>query len=184
MTTATNCTDAGDQRFHRVYLGLGASLGDRMANLRSALLLLSCDDLRVLRVSPVYQSPHMGLKAEDSERYPAHLNIVALCETRLDPYALLERTQAVETLGARQRTERWGPRTIDIDILDYLGVHADTPRLRLPHPGIAQRAFVARPLLDLDADYSLPGGQRLDAPQNRALIASQSLERLPEPVLL
>ncbi|HLJ56395.1 MAG TPA: 2-amino-4-hydroxy-6-hydroxymethyldihydropteridine diphosphokinase [Chthonomonadaceae bacterium] len=144
-----------------VLLGLGASLGDRAANLREALRRLADAGVEVRAVSSTYESPHLGLLPGDSERYPAHLNLVAAAETNLSPEALLDRIHEVEAAGGRARSERWGPRTIDIDILDYDGREMRTDRLTLPHPGIAQRAFVAAPLLDLQPDYRLPDGRRL-----------------------
>jgi 2-amino-4-hydroxy-6-hydroxymethyldihydropteridine diphosphokinase len=148
------------------WLGLGASLGDRLANLHSALSRLQERGVRIRAVSPVYESPHLGLDPTDSKRYPPHLNVVAEIETRLSPEALLDLVQAVEAEGGRERLERWGPRTIDIDILAFGAVQKQTERLALPHPGIGQRAFVARPLLDLQTDFRLGDGtllrERLD----------------------
>jgi 2-amino-4-hydroxy-6-hydroxymethyldihydropteridine diphosphokinase len=150
-----------------VLLGLGASLGDREANLRDALRRLAEAGVAVRAVSATYESPHLGLVPGDSERYPAHLNLVAGIETTLLPGELLDLVHEVEAAGGRERTARWGPRTIDIDILDYDGREIRMDRLTLPHPGIAQRAFVAVPLLELRPDYRLPDGallrDRLDA---------------------
>ena len=170
--------DLPDELFRPVYLGFGSSLGDRVNHLRSALDRLRADDIRLRSISPIYQSPHMGLAESDSDRYPPHLNLVALVETRLDPDQLLDRIRLVEDAGGRVRTERWGPRTIDIDILDYDGIQIETDRLRLQHPGIALRAFVARPLLDIAPDFLISDGSKLDSEPNRAKYASQELELL------
>ena len=142
-------------------LGLGASLGDRRQNLRAALERLQAWGIQIRAVSPVYESPHLGLEPGDAVLYPPHLNVVAETETALSPEALLDTVQAVEAAGGRQRLERWGPRTIDIDILDYNGQETRTDRLILPHPGIADRAFVAWPLLDVAPGFKLKDGTNL-----------------------
>src|SRR5438105_4447470 len=111
------------------YLGLGSSLGDRMQNLRDALRRLENlgPGVRIVAVSPVYESPHMGLEPEDVQRYPPHYNGAVKIETRLSARNLLARAQAVEAAGGRQRSERWGPRTIDVDILLYDDITLDRP---------------------------------------------------------
>jgi 2-amino-4-hydroxy-6-hydroxymethyldihydropteridine diphosphokinase len=158
------------------YLGLGSSLGDRLRNLRSALDRLQRPGIRVAAVSPVYESPHLGLAPGDSERYPPHLNLVAKVETSLPPAALLDAAQAVETAGGRERRERWGPRTIDVDILDYNGLQIATERLSLPHPGLTERAFAARPLADIAPEFRLPGGALLTDYLNQEPLRSQQSE--------
>ena len=156
-------TDSGRNNPQSVtaYIGLGSSVGDRMANLREALQRLNTQAVRVLAVSPVYQSPHLGLHPGDSEKYPAHLNCAARLETTLTPEDLLSHIQAVENAGGRQRTERWGPRTIDIDILLHGDVTQSTSALALPHPGLPHRAFVLRPLADLAPTLRLPDGRAI-----------------------
>ncbi len=143
------------------YLGLGSSLGDRESHLRAALHRLESlgPGVRVIDVSPVYESPHLGLKPEDAERFPAHLNCVVRIETTLTPEELLQRVRAVEEAGKRQRQQKWGPRTIDVDILLYGNRTLQTESLTLPHPGLAERAFVLRPLADLAPDLRLPDGR-------------------------
>ncbi len=164
------------------YLGLGSSVGDRRAHLRDALHRLETfgPGVQIAAVSPVYQTPHLGLKPGDETRYPPHLNIAARIETDLSPEDLLRRIHAVETAGGRERTERWGPRTIDVDILLYGDRELQTPSLTLPHPGIAERAFVVVPLADLAPDLHLPDGRTLEALQSSAVIRSQSIERLDD----
>lgn len=145
------------------YLGLGSSLGNRMQNLRDALRRLENlgPGVQIVAVSPIYESPHMGLKQEDTQQYPPHLNGAVKIETRLSPKELLERVQAVEEAGGRQRTQRWGPRTIDVDILLYDDITLDREDLRLPHPRITERAFVLRPLADIAPDLQLPDGRAI-----------------------
>lgn len=164
------------------YLGLGSSLGDRSAHLRDALRRLetSGPGLRITAVSPVYQTPHLGRKPGDDSRYPPHLNLVARIATDLTPEDLLSRIHAVETEGGRQRAERWGPRTIDVDILLYGEAEIETPTLTLPHSGIAERAFVIVPLSDLAPDLCLPDGRSTAALRRSATICSQSIERVDD----
>ena len=142
-----------------VYLGLGASVGDRVSNLRTALSRLECDELRLSRVSSLYESPHLGLCVGDSERYPPHLNCVAEFETELTAEGLMERILGVEASGGRIRGERWGPRTIDIDILLYGSCVIRSERLSIPHLGLAERAFVLIPLAEMAPDLVLPDGR-------------------------
>lgn len=159
-----------------VYLGLGSSLGNRAANLRDALRRLQTPDFRIIAVSSLCESPHLGLKVEDAERYPPHLNCALKAETTLTPLELLQKIRGAEDAGGRQRTERWGPRTIDIDILLYGDLVLRSEELILPHPALSKRAFALRPLAELAPDLVLPGGatilERLNAPE----IAGQRLE--------
>ena len=148
---------------HRAYLGLGSSVGNRAAHLRDALERLGQPGrgVTVQAVSPVYETPHLGLEPGDETRFPPHLNCVALVTTTRNPLALLACVQAIETEGERCRDLRWGPRTIDIDILLYDDIELHTDKLTLPHPQIAARVFVVRPLLDLAPELALPDGRRL-----------------------
>ena len=168
------------------YLGLGSSLGDRMANLRDALWLLHCPEqgTRVTAISSVYETPHMGLQPGDETRYPPHLNCVAHLLTTLTPLDLLGRVQAIEAEGLRQREQRWGPRTIDIDILVYSNVSLVTPELTLPHPGLSSRVFVLRPLMDVAPDLVLPDGQTVRTLLQSEMIRAQPIKRVETDELL
>jgi 2-amino-4-hydroxy-6-hydroxymethyldihydropteridine diphosphokinase len=159
------------------FLGLGASVGDRLLNLQDALGRLQDRGIHIIAVSSVYESPHMGLARGDADRYPAHLNIVAKVETSLTPEGLLDAVQATEMAGGRQRLVRWGPRTIDIDILDYNGLIHISDRLILPHPGIAQRAFVARPLVEVEPEFTLRDGALLRELLDQEPLRSQRIAR-------
>ena len=127
------------------YLGLGANLGDRQENIRRALeLLREAPGVRVLRVSTLEETPPIG-----PGRQANYLNAVAAIETTLAPLDLLDRLQAIETRLGRVRLERWGPRTIDLDILVYGKEFISHPRLTVPHPEIKHRDFVQRELKEV-----------------------------------
>lgn len=139
-------------------LAFGSNLGDRAATIREALRLLGEDaGLRIEAVSRLYETP--ALKPDGiSDEAPAYLNAVARIHTILDPLALLGAVNRVEDALGRVREERWGDRTIDIDIVDYGGLVADDdPRIVLPHPRAHERAFVLVPWLDVDPGAVLPG---------------------------
>ena len=151
---------------HSVYLGLGANLGDREANLRRAVDLLS-QGVRVLRVSPIYETDPVGYVEQ-----PPFLNTVAEGITAWEPEALLDLAKAIEGQMGREATVRFGPRPIDIDILLYDDLILDSERLTIPHPRLAERAFVLVPLADLAPDLQHPVigktmGKLFDAVQGR-----------------
>ena len=162
------------------YLGLGSSLGDRETHLRQALARLANPNVTIMQVSSVYESPHLGLKAGDEERYPPHYNCVAKLETSLSAIELLMHIQAVEELGQRQRTETWGARTIDIDILLYGDSISQNPKLTLPHPGLTKRAFVVCPLAEIAPDLTLPDETRIADRVMSSAIGSQTISRCNE----
>lgn len=139
------------------YLALGANLGDRLANLQRAVdELAATPGIRVLRSSRVYETEPVG-----GPEQPEYLNAVLEVETDLAPHDLLEACLAVETAMGRVRTERWGPRPIDVDVLTYGTETIGEPDLTVPHPRMHERGFVLVPLAELDADPPLPGGRRL-----------------------
>jgi 2-amino-4-hydroxy-6-hydroxymethyldihydropteridine diphosphokinase len=158
-----------------VYLGLGASLGDRRDNLRNAIERLERSGVHIRKVSPIYESPHLGLAPGDEIRYPAHLNLVVEGETSLTSAELLDLVHKVEAQGGRVRGERWGPRTIDIDILTFGSQAIANGRLTIPHPGIAVRGFVARPLVDIAPEFQLPDGTLLRDRLTEEPLRSQKL---------
>jgi 2-amino-4-hydroxy-6-hydroxymethyldihydropteridine diphosphokinase/dihydroneopterin aldolase len=131
-------------------LGLGSNIGDRLAHLQAAVDLLA-----PLAVSPVYETAPVG----GPEQGP-YLNAVALVPA-IDPRRLLRQAQAVEAARERVRGERWGPRTLDVDLLDVGGVVLDTPELTLPHPRAAQRTFVLVPWLAVAPEAVIPGAGRV-----------------------
>ncbi len=140
----------------RAFLGLGSNLGDRLANLQSVVDLLdAAQGIRVLRSSRVYETAPVG------PPQPDYLNAVVEVDTNLEAKALLEACLNVERRLGRVRGERWGPRSIDVDVLTYGEASIDEPGLTVPHPRMHERAFVLAPLLELVADPPLPGGRRI-----------------------
>ncbi len=126
-------------------IALGSNLGDRAANLRGALAALQRDDaVRVVAESAVYETAPVG-----GPEQPDYLNMVVAVETELAPEALLARCLAVEAEHGRVRRERWGARTLDLDLLHYGETELATERLTLPHPRMAERAFVLVPLAEI-----------------------------------
>jgi 2-amino-4-hydroxy-6-hydroxymethyldihydropteridine diphosphokinase len=145
------------------YLGLGSNLGDREATIRRALELLQADDeIDVTAVSSLKETDPVGY--EDQPRF---LNGAAALRTELSPRELLERMFAVERQLGRVRTgPRFGPRTIDLDLLLYGQISIDEPGLRVPHPRLAERRFALEPLAELNSDLEVPGRGKV-----RALLA-------------
>jgi 2-amino-4-hydroxy-6-hydroxymethyldihydropteridine diphosphokinase len=144
-----------------VTLGLGANLGDKIATLQRAVDLLSADGVRVVASSRIWQTAPVG----GPRGQPDYVNAVVRAETDLSPREVLTAAQRAEDELMRVRVVRWGPRTLDIDVLLYDDVMLDDPELTIPHPRMTERAFVVLPLLDLDPDPVLPDGRRvLDLP--------------------
>jgi 2-amino-4-hydroxy-6-hydroxymethyldihydropteridine diphosphokinase len=142
---------------HTLLLGLGSNLRDRLANLQAAVDLLALEGIHTTACSRVWETEPVG----GPQGQPEYLNAVIVTGTDLDPVAALAAAHRVEDRLGRVRDVRWGPRTIDVDLLLYDGVERSDPTLILPHPRIAERAFVLLPLLDVDPDPRLPGGERL-----------------------
>lgn len=137
----------------RAVLSVGANLGDRLGTLQGCVQAIArLPDTDVLAVSPVYQTTPVGGPPQ-----PDYLNAVLLVETGLPPRDLLAALGRIEAGFGRVRTERFGPRTLDIDIIDYDGQVSDNPVLTLPHPRAHERAFVLAPWHDLDPGAALPG---------------------------
>ncbi|MFH8703845.1 2-amino-4-hydroxy-6-hydroxymethyldihydropteridine diphosphokinase [Streptomyces rubrogriseus] len=143
----------------RAVVALGANLGNRLETLQGAIdALEDTPGVRVKGVSPVYETEPWGV-APDSQ--PSYFNAVVVLKTTLPPSSLLERAHAVEEAFHRVRDERWGPRTLDVDIVAYAEVVSDDPHLTLPHPRAHERAFVLAPWLDVDPEAALPGRGRV-----------------------
>lgn len=146
----------------RAVVALGANLGDRAATLEAALA-----DLRRLplvdevRASAPVESVAVKIDGPDAAA-PPYLNAVALITTRLAPSVLFTFLQAIETRHGRERRERWGDRTLDLDLIAYGDVVSSDALLTLPHPRAAERDFVLVPWLSVDPDAELPGSGRID----------------------
>lgn len=150
--------DAADTTLHNpqfAVIALGSNVGNRLERLQSAVdALADTPGLRVKAVSPVYETEPWGV---DPDGQTSYFNAVVLVRTTLPPSSLLERGHAIEEALERVRDERWGPRTIDVDIVAYQGVVSDDPRLTLPHPRVHERAFVLVPWHDVDPAAEVPG---------------------------
>jgi 2-amino-4-hydroxy-6-hydroxymethyldihydropteridine diphosphokinase len=130
------------------YVGLGANLGDREATIRAAVAQLP----GVVAVSPLRETDPVGITDQ-----PQFLNGVVALETELPPRELLDVLLAVERGLGRERRERWGPRTIDLDLLLYGDEVIDEDGLTVPHPRLRERRFVLEPLADLAPKLVVPG---------------------------
>ena len=147
---------------HRVVLAVGSNLGDRLGTLQGCVQAIGgLPDTDVLAISPVYETAPVGGPAQ-----PDYLNAVLIVSTGLAPLALLAAAQGIEAEFGRVRTqgtqgtqgaERFGPRTLDIDVINYAELVSGDPVLTLPHPRAHERAFVLAPWHDIDPEASLPG---------------------------
>lgn len=133
----------------RAVLSIGSNLGDRLAHLRSAV-----DGLRgqLVVASPVYETPAWGPVEQDD-----YLNAVLVVSGAFEPRGWLERAWALEQAAGRERAVRWGPRTLDVDVIVVDARTSDDPELTLPHPRAHERAFVLVPWADVEPEALLPG---------------------------
>ena len=139
--------------FRRATLGLGGNIGDPVRAMAEALRALDArPDCRVVAVSRLYRTPPWGKTDQDW-----FFNACALVETALAPEALLDACLTIERAMKRERKERWGPRTIDIDVLTFEGVAQSGGRLELPHPRMTGRGFVLMPLADIAPGLAVAG---------------------------
>ena len=138
-------------RGNRAYVSLGSNLGDSLQTLREAAAALGGLGT-VVAASPVYETDPVGLKDQ-----PAFLNAVVELDTTLEPLPLLDALLAIETDSGRERGIRFGPRTLDLDLIWYDGRRLESDRLTLPHPRAHEREFVLRPLCDIAPDLPLAG---------------------------
>lgn len=135
-----------------VYLGLGANLGDREANLRAARERLQERGVELERCSSLYETEPWGVRDQ-----PRYLNAVCRGRTALSPQELLRLAKQVERDLGRRPGVRYGPRPVDVDILLYDDLALDTPDLTIPHPRLAERGFVLVPLAELAPELVVPG---------------------------
>ena len=133
----------------RAYLGIGSNLGDRVEHLQSAVdQLAAARGVTVVAVSPVYETAPVG-----GPDQPDYLNAGVEVDTTCSARELLDLAHAIEAAAARVRTVRWGPRTLDVDVLLVADERIDEPDLTVPHPRMSERAFVVVPLADLDPTW-------------------------------
>jgi len=145
------------RQWTRAVVALGANLGDREATLRLAVLALAADPaIRSLTASPIVQTPALKPAGVD-EAAPAYLNAIVEFDTTLPPRALLAALARIEDAHGRTRAERWGDRTLDLDIIAYGQERVSGPSLTIPHPRAHERAFVLAPWAAMDAAAVLPG---------------------------
>ncbi len=141
------------------FIGLGSNLDGPRHHVEQALTeLAQLPGTRLTGHSPLYQSTAVGPGEQ-----PDYINAVARIMTSLQPLALLDQLQALEQAHQRVRLERWGPRTLDLDLLLYDSQVINHPRLQVPHPYLTQRNFVLYPLAAIDPQLVLPCGTRLAA---------------------
>lgn len=178
--------DAADTTLHnpkRAVVSLGSNLGNRLETLQGAIdALEDTPGVRIKAVSPVYETEPWGVEPGTQ---PSYFNAVVVLKTALPPSSLLERAHAVEEAFHRVRDERWGARTLDVDIVAYADVVSDDPTLTLPHPRAHERAFVLAPWHDVEPQAQLPGrgpvADLLAGVTREGVASRQDLElRLPE----
>ena len=147
-------TLSGMKPLRKVVYSVGSNLGDRLGNLQGAVdALRDTPDVIVVDVSPVYETSPVG----GPEESPDFLNLVVVAETTLEPRTLLERAQAIEDAYGRERTGRWAPRTLDVDLIMVGSTVLDDEDLRLPHPLASERGFVLVPWFAIDPQGEVPG---------------------------
>lgn len=135
------------------YLGIGGNIGDTRANIEDTIELLKRNDaIEVTNISSFYETEPVGYTDQDW-----FLNVVVEVETTLEPLELLDYCQYIENELKRERTIRWGPRTIDIDILLYENYSSDSEVLTVPHPRMTQRAFAMVPLYEINTELVIDG---------------------------
>lgn len=145
------------------FLSLGSNLGDRLNYLSQAVTTLTnTPKIKVLKVSSIYQTKPVGGPEQDD-----YLNAVVKIDTELSPQELLAVTQSIENNAGRVREVRWGPRTLDIDVLTYADLISADEKLTLPHPRISERAFVLVPFYEIEPTATIAGIGELASLYNR-----------------
>jgi 2-amino-4-hydroxy-6-hydroxymethyldihydropteridine diphosphokinase len=136
----------------RCFIGLGSNLADPKYQVSSAIeQLKQVDKTRFIQSSSLYSSPPMGPQDQ-----PDYVNAVLEIETELSAHGLLDKLQEIERIHGRVRKRHWGERTLDLDLLLYGDIVIDDERLKVPHPGIAERAFVLYPLAEIAPEITIP----------------------------
>lgn len=160
--------------YHQAFIGLGSNLEEPSQQISTAISELEqLSQCKNLTCSHWYQSKAIG-----PEGQPDYINAAVRLETSLDPQALLQQLQTIENNHGRQRTIRWGARTLDLDLLLYGDRQIDEPNLTIPHPEIMNRDFVLYPLYDLAPELELPNGQKISSLIEK--MTATDLQRLSE----
>ena len=134
------------------FLGLGSNLGDKLAFIKKAIKdILLNENIKLIKISSIYKTPPIGYEEQD-----VFLNAVLKISTKFTPFELLKFLQTIERELGRKRFIKWGPRTIDIDILFYNNWIIDKNNLQIPHPLMHERAFVLIPFNEIDGDFIHP----------------------------
>lgn len=141
----------------KVYVGLGSNVGDRLENLKRAVASMRSRGLNVLATSSVYETDPVG------PPQPDFLNAAVEIESDLEAGEIVALLKEIEAANGRQKTERWGPREIDLDLLLLDGQVISEGGITVPHPELTNRPFVLVPVLELDPDLELPSGEPLEA---------------------
>ncbi len=137
----------------RVFIGLGSNLENPSEQIRTAVKdMRQMPETSLVACSSLYKSPPMGPQDQ-----PDYINAVVELKTELGPHQLLDHLQKIEQQHGRTRKRHWGERTLDLDVLVYGGQELNDERLTVPHPGVAERAFVIYPLAELDKQLMIPG---------------------------
>lgn len=158
----------------RAAIGLGSNVGNRSATLVSAGRTIAEEIGDIVASSSLWETAPVG-----GPEQGAYLNGVVVVDTDLPPGAVLERLLAIERAHGRERRERWGPRTLDLDLLLYGDHTVAQPRLTVPHPRMTERRFVLAPLLEVWPDAALPDGTPLR--EFLPAVANQAVSRLDSP---
>lgn len=159
---------------YNCYLGIGSNLGNKKYYLDEAVRnLQNCPQIKVVAISKYYESEPFGVKDQ-----PMFLNAVVKIKTTLSPFDMLSFIAEIENRYGRVRAKRWGPRTLDLDILLYDKLTVSTPELTIPHPYLEKRDFVLIPLAEIEPKLILPSGRKINdaiaALKEKHIILSQN----------
>ncbi|MCD8538402.1 MAG: 2-amino-4-hydroxy-6-hydroxymethyldihydropteridine diphosphokinase [Leadbetterella sp.] len=150
----------------RVFLGIGSNLGDKAEHIRTALQRIRARIGSLKNISAIYETEPWGVEGQDS-----YYNLAAEVETPLFPLQLLEAIRQIEQECGRERKERWGSRTLDIDLLFFENYYFTLPDLTVPHPRLTERNFVLYPMAEISGSFVHPGNR---------LTVSELKERSPD----
>ncbi|MFV1984555.1 MAG: 2-amino-4-hydroxy-6-hydroxymethyldihydropteridine diphosphokinase, partial [Thiohalomonadales bacterium] len=140
-----------------IYIGLGSNLGESRSHIRDAIEeIKSINNCDLIKKSSLYKTPPMGPPDQ-----PDYINAVIKIQSSVRAIELLDELHEIEQIHGRVREVKWGPRSLDLDILIYGSLKFDTYKLKIPHPGLYDRAFVLYPILEIEPELTLPNGVSL-----------------------